>query len=384
MNLKPHFSRFLGAAPGRLLFTAHSHHPWPNVSCDAQQQAWDDAARLADLKWDKVFGEIIPKAQAHVARILNLPDPKTICFAPSVHELLVRLLSTFEQKPLRVLTTDGEFHSFSRQMKRLEETQQAQVTRISLEPHESFEQRFGDALAGGGHDLIYFSQVFYNSGLRVQNLEALVARATAANSVIFVDGYHGYMALPTDLSKIAARVFYAAGGYKYAMCGEGACFMHCPPGFATRPANTGWFSMFGGLTKSQAFAKTPYPDDGQRFMGGTYDPTGLYRLNAVMDWMQREKFTVAQIHRHAAEMQALFFDLVTRHDLLKGAELIPPQGNPRGNFLIFRHRAASEWRQQLLDLNVVTDCRDDRLRIGFGVYHEPADVTALAERIAEL
>ncbi len=384
MNLKPHFSRFLSAAPERLLFTAHSHHPWPNVSYDAQQQAWDDAAKLADLKWDRVFGEIIPKAQAQVARVLKLPDPKTICFAPSVHELLMRLLSTFEQKPLRVLTTDGEFHSFSRQSRRLEESGAAQVTRVGIEPYESFESRFAETIARGGYDFLYFSQVFYNSGLRLQNLDALIARVPEAKTVVFIDGYHGYMAVPTDLSKIAARVFYAAGGYKYAMCGEGACFLHCPPGYAERPANTGWFSMFRGLTKSQVFAQTPYPDDGQRFMGGTYDPTGLYRLNAVMDWMQREGFSVQQIHQHASEMQALFFDLVTRHGLLKDAELIPPQGTARGNFLIFRHRAAAQWRQRLLELNVVTDCRDDRLRIGFGVYHEPADIEALAQRLTEL
>ncbi len=384
MNLKPHFSRFLNAAPDRLLFTAHSHHPWPNVSYEAQQLAWDDAARLADLKWDKVFGEIIPKAQAHVARILKLPDPKTLCFAPSVHELLVRLLSTFEHTPLRVLTTDGEFHSFSRQTRRLEESDQARVTRVSVEPYETFESRFADAIAHGVYDLIYFSQVFYNSGLCVRNLDALVARVPDAKTVVFIDGYHGYMAVPTDLSNIAHRVFYAAGGYKYAMCGEGACFMHCPPGYAARPPNTGWFSMFGGLTQSQDFTQTPYPDDGQRFMGGTFDPIGLYRLNAVMDWMQREGFTVEQVHHHAAQLQALFFELVTRHGLLDGAELIPPQGNPRGNFLIFRHRGAGEWRRQLLGANVVTDCRDDRLRLGFGLYHEPADIEALAQRIAAL
>ena len=30
------------------------------------------------------------------------------------------------------------------------------------------------------------------------------------------------MALPTDLQRVAPRVFYLAGGYKYAMAGEGA------------------------------------------------------------------------------------------------------------------------------------------------------------------
>ena len=37
---------------------------------------------------------------------------------------------------------------------------------------------------------------------------------------------------------------YLAGGYKYAMAGEGACFMHCPPGFGARPRNTGWYASF--------------------------------------------------------------------------------------------------------------------------------------------
>jgi len=60
MNLKPHFSRFLGARPDqagvwgspprfrRLHFAAHSHHPWPDVSFEAHQRAWLDAAEMMD------------------------------------------------------------------------------------------------------------------------------------------------------------------------------------------------------------------------------------------------------------------------------------------------------------------------------------------------
>ena len=33
--MKEHFSRFLGAAPGRLHVAAHSHHPWPDVTFEA-------------------------------------------------------------------------------------------------------------------------------------------------------------------------------------------------------------------------------------------------------------------------------------------------------------------------------------------------------------
>jgi kynureninase len=68
MSFKHHFSRFLDRHPQRLHFCAHSHHPWPDVSFEAQQQAWLDAAELADAKWDKVFGEVVPTAQHYPPR----------------------------------------------------------------------------------------------------------------------------------------------------------------------------------------------------------------------------------------------------------------------------------------------------------------------------
>lgn len=383
MPYKPHFSRFFAAEPERLHFAAHSHHPWPDVSFDAHQQAWLDAAHLADLKWDRVFGEIVPTAQAHVARILNLPDPGTICFAPSTHELVMRLLSCPSEKPLRVLTTDGEFHSFSRQMKRLEEDGLAQVTRVPVEPYGSFEARFAAQASRGGYGLVYFSQCFYNTGFRIAGLDALVSAVKDAQTLVVVDGYHAFMAVPTDLSGIAARAFYVAGGYKYAMAGEGACFMHCPPGYAPRPLNTGWFASFGSLTHAQS-TRVPYAEGGTRFMGATYDPTPLYRFNAVQDWLLKLGLGVPQIHRHAEALQARFLDLRERGSLLKAAEPMPPPGTVRGNFLVFRHAEAPVWHQRLLQAGIMTDCRDDRLRIGFGIYQDARDVEQFFIRAATL
>ena len=55
------------------------------------QAAWDDAVRLADRKWDRVMGEILPGAQGHVAAELSLPDPVSVVFAGNTHDLIVRL-----------------------------------------------------------------------------------------------------------------------------------------------------------------------------------------------------------------------------------------------------------------------------------------------------
>ena len=382
MNCKAEFSRFLGAVPGRLHFAAHSHHPWPDVSYAAQQQAWLDAAALIDDKWDQVFGELLPRAQAQVARRLNLPDPASLCFAPSTHELLMRLLSCLERRPLRALTTDGEFHSFARQLRRLEEAGLAQAERIAVEPYEDFPARLAAAAARGGHDLVYFSQCFFNSGYRLEDLGAVVAAVPDPQTLVVIDGYHGFMAVPTDLAAVAARAFYLAGGYKYAMSGEGVCFMHCPPGYAARPVDTGWFAGFAAL--SRGAAEIPYGPGGLRFMGATYDPVGLYRLLAVMEWLDRAELTPARIHRQVRALQERFLAGLGAGHGLRREWLTPPAGLARGNFLCFRHPRAGELHQRLKQRGVISDYREDRLRIGFGVYHDEADVDELLTRCAGL
>ncbi len=190
---KKHYSRFLSADPKRLHFAAHSHHCWPDPARDAHIACFDDAARLADEKWEKIFGEILPNAQGHTAKILGLKNPDTIAFAPNTSEFIVRLFSCLDiSKPLRVLTTDSEFHSFSRQAARLEEINGVSVDRIAVDPFDSFEDRFAKAAASGEYDLVFFSQVFFNSGLRIQNLKKIVDAPPNPETIVVVDGYHAF------------------------------------------------------------------------------------------------------------------------------------------------------------------------------------------------
>ncbi len=380
-HFSEHFSRFLSAVPGRLHVAAHSHHPWPDVTFEAQQEAWLDAARLMDAKWDKVFGEVIPEAQGHIAGRLKLPDPTSIAFAGNTHALVIRLLSALPQ-PLRILTTDAEFHSFARQAQRLAEDGRATIERIAAEPFGTFPDRFAEAAARGGHDLVYFSHVLFNSGYVVPDLAALVAAVPDSQTAVVVDGYHSFMAVPTDLSAIAGRAFYTAGGYKYAMAGEGAGFMHCPPGYAARPPDTGWFATFGDLTAASRSGLVPYPADGARFLGGTFDPTGLYRLNAVQRWLDGLGMSVERIHTHVASLQRTFLagehPGLGRHALVPAADEVPD----RGHFLTYQLPDAGGIHQRLAAAGVVTDVRGDRLRIGFSVYHDEAALSELDRRLA--
>jgi len=382
LDLAPHFSRFISAEPERIHLAAHSHHYWPDVTFGAQQRCWEDAARHADEKWGVVFGDVVPAVQAGIARVLELPDPATIAFAPNTHDLLRRLLSALPaERPSRILTSDGEFHSLTRQLARLEEDCLVAVERIPVEPAATFPQRFAEACARGGHDLVYVSQVFFNSGATSGDLPTLAAAVRAPETLIAIDGYHGFMALPTDLSAVAGRAFYLAGGYKYAMAGEGVCFMHCPPGYAPRPRDTGWFAAFGAL--SSIAAGVPFGVDGSRFLGATFDPCGLYRLRAVFAWMEEIGLTVAAIHDHVRSLQQRFLDRVAdgRFESLRSARLVTPANDaPRGHFLTFETPRAEAIYRELLARRIVTDVRGHRLRFGFGCYHAVADVDRACER----
>jgi kynureninase len=384
-SYKEHYRRFLDANPGRLHFAAHSHHLWPDVTREAVLQCWDDAARLVDRKWDRILGEVVPRAQGHVARILDLSRPEQVAFAPNTHELVVRLLSCLsERSALRILTTDSEFMSFARQAARLEELSRVVMARVPTEPFETFEERFRATAGGESWDLVYLSQVFYNSGFAVSDLASLVSAVRNPDALFVMDGYHGFLAVPTSLRAVEDRAFYLAGGYKYAMSGEGACFLHVPVGCRLRPVDTGWFATFGRLAQAPPRG-VEYSDDGFRFWGATFDPCPLYRFNSVMDLLDRLGVGVAEIRGHVSSLQERFLaGLETREVAgLSLASLITPRaGERRGNFLTFRLAQAESIANRLREGGVDIDHRGDRLRFGFGLYQDPEDVDELLRRLS--
>mgnify|MGYP003835952221 CR=1 FL=1 len=385
MSYAAHFSKFFAADSGRLHLAAHSHHAWPDVTEAAQQAAWQDAITLADRKWDKVFGEVVPAFQSHVAGHLNLSDPGTIAVAPNTFDFVRRLLSCLPQdRPARILTTDAEFHSFTRQTARLEEEGRLSITRVAAEPFDSFPERFQAAASGADHDLVFVSQVFFDSGYVVEDLAALVGAVRNDETLVVIDGYHGFMARPTDLSAIEHRAFYMAGGYKYAMAGEGACFMHCPPGFAPRPPDTGWYAAFGAI--AGAADQVGYAPDGGRFLGATFDPSGLYRFNAVMELVNGLGLSVADIDAHVQVVMFAFAEALAARgiDGLDPALLLRQPGrDTTGHFLTFRTPQAGDIHARLMAANVITDHRRDRLRFGFGLYHDAGDVDTYVDRVAD-
>jgi len=382
-SYKPLFRRALAAAPGRLHFAAHSHHLWPDASFEGQVRCWEDAARLADLKWERVMGEVWPAAQAHVAAELCLPDPATIAFAGNSHDFLIRIASAHPcrtpDRPLRVLASDGEFHSFRRQAARWVEAGAIALETVPVAGGD-FAGRFLARARSGEHDLIWLSQVMFGSGLVFTALDALAGLARPEGPWVAIDGYHGFMAVETDLSAVADRLFFVAGGYKYAMAGEGAGLLHAPPGFGPRPEITGWYAEFDDLAAPPG--RIGYAADARRFLGATFDPSGLYRFVAVRGMLAREGLDTGAVNAHVAGLRDRLLDRIGETALGEGRLLNPPAAGPQARFLAFEHPRAQVWQRTLEAAGAIVDVRGDVLRIGLGLYQDAEDVDRLIEVMA--
>jgi selenocysteine lyase/cysteine desulfurase len=386
LSFKWLFSRSLGANPERLHFAAHSHHLWPDASFAQHVAAWNDAARLADRKWDKVMEEVWPEARENVARELGSEDPSAIVFSSNTHDFLIRLMTAAPPRskgPLKVLTTDGEFHSARRQFARWAEAGWIALDRFPAEPFDGFSERFLAAAASGSYDLILVSQVMFGSGRIFDQVEALAALGRPDGPWVVIDGYHAFMALDRPFGEEAAkRAFYLGGGYKYAMAGEGCAFLHAPPGFGERPPVTGWFAEFEDLSLPEG--SVGYAKDAMRFMGATFDPSALYRFNAVQRTLQSEGITTGRVSAHVAELQSLFIAGIGNSKLASAELLNPLNGEAHARFLAFRSPDAQRWYDALIARNCVTDVRGDVLRIGFGLYHDAEDVERLTALLTGL
>jgi len=255
---------------------------------------------------------------------------------------------------------------------------------VGPEPFADFSDRFTELARVGDYDLILISQVLFNSGRTFDEIARLAAVGRPEGPWVVIDGYHAFMAIDAPIDPaIATSAFYLGGGYKYAMAGEGMGFMHCPPGFGPRPPITGWFAEFGDLTAPLG-SQVGYTSDAMRFMGATFDPSALYRFNAVQRMLKENRITTARVAARIANLQTQMLEAI-RDTALGAADLLNPvDGGPHARFLAFRTPDAQRWCAELDAKGCITDVRGDVLRIGFGLYHDEEDVDTFAALAKEL
>jgi kynureninase len=382
--LANHYRAFRVDDGTRVLLTGHSHQAWPDVAREGQVEAFDDAARHVDEKWDRALAKA-DELRAGIRALLDDPGAE-IALAASTHDLIIRLLSALPlQRRPRLVTTDGEFHTLRRQLGRLSEAG-LEVVRVAAEPTATLAERLADE-ADERTAAILVSAVLFETAHVVPELGRLAAACEVAGAELVVDVYHALG--PVRLSvrdQGLDRAWVVGGGYKYLQLGEGNCFLRLPAhADELRPAVTGWYAEFAELASEHDPTRTAYASGAARFAGSTYDPTSHYRAARVVRFFAEQGLTREWLEREYARQVALLaagFDAIGAPPArIDRDRTIDPA--LRGGFLALQTPHAAQLQRALRARGVLTDSRGQVLRLGPAPYLSDAQLDAAIAALAD-
>lgn len=352
----------------RVLLTGHSHQAWPDVSREAQDRAWLDAAEAVDGKWERAY-VVAERVREGWRALLGDPDG-TITLGANTHELVVRLLSALplEDRP-RLVTTDGEFHSIRRQVDRLAE-EGIEVVKVAARPVGTLAERLAETIDERTACALVSSVLFETAEI-VPGLGALAEACSRVGAELLVDAYHHLNAVPFDLGELGLeRAFVTGGGYKYCQMGEGNGFLRVPDGCGLRPVITGWFSEFAELAEAKRPGEVRYGKGPARFMGATYDPVSHYRADAVLAFFRAEGLDPAALRELSRRQVARLYEgirgRVGERARAVAVERVGLEGI--GGFLAVEVADPVGVREALLARGIHTDVRGRLIRLGPAPY----------------
>jgi kynureninase len=365
--LLPHYAHFNVA--NRLLFTGHSHQAWPDVALEGQTEYFHASAELIDKKWDVAF-EKTEILRSYLRKYYDDPDG-LYCREESTHFLFVSLMSAWDlvNKP-KIITTEGEYYSLSRQLARLSEVG-LEVVKIPASVDESFVDNIRKNL-DSKTSAVMISRVYFQSSLINPHLTEIAALCRQHGVPLVIDDYHGTNVVPLSIRNEGLEdAFILIGGYKYLQWGEANCFLRFPKDCTIRPVITGWFASFSSLQKKQDFTKAVEFDLGnQRFASGTYDPSSQFRAAKVVQFFKKQSLEPEVLRKGYLEQIGLLKSLFLKQDIDPSILRLTHNEDIHlnGGFLSLESPHAVAIRKRLLEKDVFTDARDTILRLGPAPY----------------
>ncbi len=367
-NLQAHYCAFNVAK--RILLSGHSHQAWPDVAKQGMLECYDDAAKHIDDKW----GIALAKADSvrdFYRSLMGEPDGQ-IALGSSTHELILRFLSdlnyvkTKQNRPLKIVTTDGEFHSLRRQLQRLQELN-CTIEVVPVHPSDTLAQRVIDKI-DADTDAVMLSAVFFNTSEIFYDVGLVAKAAESLNVPCLVDAYHALNVVPFNLQHWQIEsAFVVGGGYKYCQAGEGNCMMRIPASYQGSPIITGWYAEFDVL--DQAPGKVGYGLGQSAFAGSTYDPVSHYRAVAVFDFFKQKQLTDQVLREiNQAQIKRLWQGIAAIGEDKLGLRLPSHDVQANGGFLSLTTDKAGDWVKQLGESHLLCDSRGNQLRFGPAPY----------------
>ena len=370
----PLFSRVLAAGRGRIYLANHSlGRPLDVMEDDVREglAAW--YARMGGA-WEPWRVEM-DAHRARLAGLLGAERPDCVVPKTSAGQGLRAALNAFDAVP-RVVATRGEFDSLDVILR--EYARRGRVALTMVEPGADGEFAAADISAAitPATDLVVVSHVMFQTGQRLNELDAIVARAHAVGARVMLDVYHSLGVLPVDVRALGVD-FAVGGSYKYLRGGPGACFLaiaprHLDTGFAT--LDVVWFAKASPFDYER-------PDPPRYAAGGD---AWLESTPAVLPFYQSragQLFTqavgVARLRAYSLRLQR---ELVS---LLAGKGIAAQGGTEdRGAFVVLRQPRARALADALAARGIVTDARGEWLRLCPDVLTTNAELARAAHELA--
>ena len=199
----PLFSRVLALGRGRIYLANHSlGRPLDAMEDDVREglAAW--YARMGDA-WD-LWRVEMDAHRARLARLLGAERPDCVVPKTSAGQGLRAVLNAFDAVP-RVVATRGEFDSLDVILR--EYARRGRVALTMVEPRADGDLAAADIVAAiaPATNLVVVSQVMFQNGQRLPEVDAIVARAHAVGARVMLDVYHSLGVFPVDIAALDGR-----------------------------------------------------------------------------------------------------------------------------------------------------------------------------------
>ncbi|WP_404478191.1 aminotransferase class V-fold PLP-dependent enzyme [Novosphingobium sp. BL-52-GroH] len=316
--------------------------------------------------------------RAKMAQVL-LVSPDEVAITSSASAGMNALASALDlaARP-RIVVSNFEFPT-SAQIWHAQEKAGAQVVHVAesedgLIPLEAFAAAIDERTS-----LVALSQVCYRNGGRIpdSDIRAICEIAHAKGALVLLDTYQIVGTTPIKARELGVD-FCAGGMLKYLLGTAGVGFLYANAATTAHviPRTTGWFAQ-ADIDAMDIFAHTPSPT-ARRFEGGTPPVPSCITALAGLEVILATGLEAIDAQVAATTTYAL--ERLAEHGIAIGSPIVAER---RGPLLTIPAAHDNALVDALMARDIVTSCRDGRLRAGFHAYNDRDDADRLVGALVQ-